>query len=311
MSNLVELIPQDKSNACWLASSAMMKSWKTGIHYSITDTLTELDASGTDFSSIYNNNQGLVFDDNKIIAQTIGLTSLPPASYTLEYLTSLLNNSPIMAVIMASSGSNIAHIIVITSFIGDGTPEGTLLLINDPLPINKGKNYTIAFNDFLNKFEQVVAFENSFPDTDLTSQLFYFPSTSIPPNASSSDSTGNSEIDPSTNAVDSSSDKDSEGFRLLDYGSWSGSATLNYEGGQVMHFQIKNTNILGTTIKISSNLSGDQSLIILPQQTIDLRFDCFGSEPMGWSFDVSTDSDAFIVVWKLFASWLPGDPQNG
>jgi hypothetical protein len=104
---------------------------------------------------------------------------------------------------------------------------------------------------------------------------------------------------------------DSEGFKLLDSGSWNNSTTLNYQGGQVMHFQVKNVNVLGTTLSINSNLGGNKSLIILPQQTGDIRFDCFGSEPMGWTFDVSTDSDAFIVAWQLFSSWIPGDPANG
>ena len=106
-------------------------------------------------------------------------------------------------------------------------------------------------------------------------------------------------------------DKDSEGFRLLASGSWNAATTVNYQGGQVMHYQIKNTNVLGTTLSINSNLGGNKSIIIAPLQTADMRFDCFGSEPMGWTFDVSTDSDAFIVAWKLYASWLPGDPSNG
>jgi hypothetical protein len=77
-----------------------------------------------------------------------------------------------------------------------------------------------------------------------------------------------------------------------------------------MHYQIKNVNVLGTTLTINSNLGGNKSLLILPQQTADMRFDCFGSEPMGWTFDISTDSDAFIVAWSLYSSWLPGDPPN-
>jgi hypothetical protein len=104
---------------------------------------------------------------------------------------------------------------------------------------------------------------------------------------------------------------DEEGFKLRDSGSWNGSAQLSYQGGQVMHFKVKNVNVLGTTITIDSNLGGKKSIIILPQQTVDLRFDCFGSEPMSWTFDISTNSDAFIVTWKLYSSWIPGDAPNG
>lgn len=200
MSNTVELIPQDKSNACWLASSSMMETWKTGTHHSLTDTLMVLDGSGTSFSSIYYSDKGLAFSENQIITQTLGLTQLPPASYTIEYLTSILDISPIMAVIMFSSSSNIAHMLIITGISGDGTPEGTTLQINDPLPLNSGNTYTIAFNDFLSKFEQVVAYENNFPNTDLTSQLFYFQSA-----GGSSDTSGGSD----GNSSDKSNQPDS------------------------------------------------------------------------------------------------------
>ena len=134
-------------------------------------------------------------------------------------------------------------------------------------------------------------------------------------------SDGTSSTDPSSagnNAGQSSDpqpvstgDTDSDGFKLLDSGSWNGSSTSNYQGGQAMHFAIKNANVLGTTITIDSNLGGSQSLLILPAQSVDMKFTCFGSEPMGWTFNVSSDSDAFIVAWKLYSSWVPGDPPNG
>jgi hypothetical protein len=204
MPNTVELIPQDKSNACWLASSSMMETWRTGTHHSLSDTLKVLDASGTSFSTIYNNDQGLSFANDNIITQTLGLTQLPPASYTIEYLTSILDQSPLMAVIMYASTSNIAHMIIITGISGDGTPQGTSLQINDPLPLNAGKTYTIAFNDFLTKFEQVVAYENNWPNTDLTSQLFYFPGST-----SSSDSSTDTFSSSSANSSGSSQDETS------------------------------------------------------------------------------------------------------
>ena len=172
----VELIPQDKSNACWLASSTMMRSWKDQASYPLSDTLTVLDASGGSFTQTYNADNGLAFADNQKIVQTLGLTALPPASYTIDYFFSVLDESPIMAVIMFSSGSTIAHMVVITGISGDRTPDGTSLSINDPLPLNAGHTYTISFTDFLNKFESVVAYENNLGVQDLTSQLFYFAS---------------------------------------------------------------------------------------------------------------------------------------
>ena len=82
--------------------------------------------------------------------------------------------------------------------------------------------------------------------------------------------------DPSiTNAGGGSTDED--GLRLLDSGSWNGAVTKNFQGGQGMHFKLKNVNVLGTTITLNSNLGGSKSLIILPQQTSDMKFSCFGT----------------------------------
>ena len=173
-SQLIPLTPQDKSNACWLASTTMMMSWKDSVSYPLTETLKVLDEPGNDFTQTYNNNNGLLFEDNKKIVDILGLTALPPASYTIDFFSEVLAISPIMAIIMFSDTSDIAHIIVITGISGDGSPEGTFLQINDPLPVNEGHNYTISFLDFLNKFESVVAFENKLGAANLTSQLYYF-----------------------------------------------------------------------------------------------------------------------------------------
>jgi hypothetical protein len=175
MSNSVELIPQDKSNACWLASSTMMRSWRDSMSHPLSGTLTVLDAPGNNFTQIYTDDNGLSFSDAKKIVDILGLTALPPASYTIEYFFSLLEVSPIMAMIMFSDGSNIAHMVVIANISGDKSPDGSTFEINDPLPLDSGHTYEISFNDFLKKFEAVVAYENRLSLEDLTSQLFYYP----------------------------------------------------------------------------------------------------------------------------------------
>jgi hypothetical protein len=98
--------------------------------------------------------------------------------------------------------------------------------------------------------------------------------------------------------------------KLLDRGSWNADTSSHYQGGQGMHYKIKNINVLGTTITIDSNLDGSKSLIIPPQTALDMNFSCFGSEPMGWKFEISSNSDAFIVTWELYSTWIPGDPPN-
>lgn len=103
---------------------------------------------------------------------------------------------------------------------------------------------------------------------------------------------------------------DSDGRTLLTSGTWNGTATVSVQGGQSMHFQLNNLNVLGTTITISGR-GETKSLILVPAGTGDMIFDMFGKEPMGWDFNISTDSDAFLVGWELYSTWVPGDPPNG
>jgi Papain-like cysteine protease AvrRpt2 len=207
MPTSVELIPQDKSNACWLASSTMMRSWKDQVSYPLSDTLNVLDASGGSFTQTYTADNGLSFADNQKIVATLGLTALPPASYTIDYFFSVLDESPIMAVIMFSANSTIAHMVVITGITGDRTPDGTTLSINDPLPLNTGHTYSISFTDFLNKFESVVAYENNLGVKDLTSQLYYFTPADTSSSAADS-STGSSDASSSSSSDESPSSED-------------------------------------------------------------------------------------------------------
>jgi hypothetical protein len=142
----------------------------------LADTLSFLDASGGSFTSTYNADNGLTVDGNNKMVALLGLVSLPPASYAIDYFFTVLAASPILAVIMYSTNSNIAHMVVISDITGDRTPGGTNLVINDPLPLNTGHTYPIAFSDFLAKFESVVSFEDKLGLQNLMSQLFFYPS---------------------------------------------------------------------------------------------------------------------------------------
>lgn len=103
---------------------------------------------------------------------------------------------------------------------------------------------------------------------------------------------------------------DSQGRRLLSTGIWNRSTSLSIAGGQSMHFEVKNLNVLGTTIRLNANSGESKGAVILPQSTADFEFSIFGNEPMGWRFDINTDSSAFLVQWKLYSTWIPGDPSN-
>jgi len=99
-------------------------------------------------------------------------------------------------------------------------------------------------------------------------------------------------------------------LKKSDSGSWNSDTTYKKRGGQNMTFKVKNINVLGTTLTIESNTGDSVSKIILPQTTAEFEFTYFTSEPYAWKFDISTNSDAFIVTWELYSTWIEGDPPN-
>lgn len=98
--------------------------------------------------------------------------------------------------------------------------------------------------------------------------------------------------------------------RFLTSGIWTRNSTLTVSGGQVMRFFLKNRNVLGTTIRITAHSGETHALVLLPMGSGEISFSMFGCEPMGWRFDIETESDVFFVEWTLCSTWVPGDPRN-
>lgn len=95
-------------------------------------------------------------------------------------------------------------------------------------------------------------------------------------------------------------------------GALTGNATISGSFGQAVKLTFTNQNILGTTISVKDTAPFGQTKesIILPQQSVTFTFTTFGEEPMGWNFDVSTKSDAFVVSYGVESTWTDGMPPN-
>lgn len=94
-----------------------------------------------------------------------------------------------------------------------------------------------------------------------------------------------------------------------------GSGSIQFQGGQGVIISVKNLNVLGVTFSVIPNRRAHPFLtrggvIILPAQTALFHWAVFGSEPMNWSFDLETSSDACIVETKAFSTWIQGMPPN-
>lgn len=95
-------------------------------------------------------------------------------------------------------------------------------------------------------------------------------------------------------------------------GALTGDATISGSFGQVVKLTFTNVNLLGTTISVTDTdpLGETKQSIILPLQSVTFTFQQFGPEPNGWEFDVSTNSDAFVVSYAIESTWTEGVPPN-
>jgi peptidoglycan hydrolase-like protein with peptidoglycan-binding domain len=157
------LIPQPTADTCWAASTAML----TGM--TVDQVVAKAKAAGVKCDN------GLLNDSNRpdcantsLFARTFSLTMLPPMSWLPGALAQVLNaRGPLMmdtlwnpqdSVSMAGSPG---HMRVIAGMRGDGTAEGTTILLYDPWPPKVGKIDPQIYGPFINR------------DPASTYQLFY------------------------------------------------------------------------------------------------------------------------------------------
>ena len=296
----VQLVPQQTGYSCWAAGFAMIVGWRDQVSIDPSEI-----ARANGYWAQYQT--GLHPEDTRVMA-TWGFVAEPPQSYMIEAFVDLLRRFGPLWVASAEPGP---HIRVITGIHGDGTPDGTILHINDPWeqgmtqfnPNNRGSQYTETFSQFEAKQASLVGQERSIRAPIYIAHLPQLPAWMNTPAAQSfSHFIGRPlAMEAPSNPAD---------YRLLTSGVWNSNTTLSVQGGQGMWFKIRNTNVLGTTIRITDQARQTKQSIILPASSVEFLFAIFGTEPMGWQFDIRTESDAFMVTWELWSTWVPGMPPN-
>lgn len=147
----VRLVLQgDKDSACWAAAATMMKGWKDGKPYTISEVLAMV---GPEYLDKYNNNQTLLPSEKMDFVEELGMMGEPPASYPFEaYLSWMKSFGPLWITVDSDTSTDIsAHAKVLIGYDGDGTEANSRFVFLDP---SKEGEQSETFAEFLEEFEQ-------------------------------------------------------------------------------------------------------------------------------------------------------------
>lgn len=147
----VPFVPQTTKMSCWAASAAMLVSWRDSI--SIDDTVI---AAGLNYWQQYYL-KGLDPEDVHMFRKW-GLTKEEPQTFTIQSFRNMIElHGPLWVAADANSAAGVdPHVRVISGIYGDGTVNGTYLVIQDPL----GKqNHVESYATYVQAQEELVADE--------------------------------------------------------------------------------------------------------------------------------------------------------
>lgn len=168
----VEMIPQTSNVSCWAAATAMIVGWRDWVVLRPEEI-----AEGTGYWAFYHNDRYRI--DRELDPEDLnmfevwGLIPETRRDFSLEDIADLLwNYGPLWVASdedLTDSGRRYGHIRVVTGIRGDGTPQGTILYINDPWdrnrtqwrPSNRGSQYTEPFEEFIGKLRHLINRENN------------------------------------------------------------------------------------------------------------------------------------------------------
>lgn len=133
----VTLFPQPTNMTCWSAAATMLFG-----NMSVGAGGAVVTPSGGLASS---------FANVQAFSRAHGLTMHAPMSWTTQGLASLLRRGPLWVAGVQPLGSPTAiqsgHAVVIGSMWGNGSAEGTMILIYDPWPPGVGSTYGVFYGD--------------------------------------------------------------------------------------------------------------------------------------------------------------------
>jgi Papain-like cysteine protease AvrRpt2 len=127
---VVPFIRQPDLLTCWAAAAAMMYAWRHGEMASIEELLERLSVR---WSEMFIAKQAIPNSALPDLMADLGLIAEPPARYVPRGIDRLLRTGPLWVVTDEDMTTNgMTHAEILTGIVGDGTPDNTKVLSNDP-----------------------------------------------------------------------------------------------------------------------------------------------------------------------------------
>jgi len=147
---------QGNANLCWLASVAMLMSWKNKSPISMSSMATTL---GDPFEKLFKQSQsdstggGLPITDVKLLADKLGLKTSGLASFNTSWWVDTLKKGPMMIAGYVKNPARMGHAVVLSGIDGDTNDVNRMgAEVYDPnygAKIDKDFRQTIAFYEGL------------------------------------------------------------------------------------------------------------------------------------------------------------------
>ncbi|MBM0744533.1 DUF4157 domain-containing protein [Phormidium sp. CLA17] len=139
----VQMVPQLTDMSCWAAAAAMIVGWRDKI------SINPLQVAAR--SGYWNQYEEGYNCDDPTIFSVWGLIPESPQTYTVDDFREMLKtNGPLFMIGAMGDG---VHVRVVTRMYGDGTVDGTMVSLNDPLPKGKGKVKSCTYRQLVQNQE--------------------------------------------------------------------------------------------------------------------------------------------------------------
>jgi hypothetical protein len=166
VSPAVPFIRQPDLLTCWAAAAAMMYSWRHRESAPIEEILERLNPV---WAEMFRSKEAILNSRLPDLMSDLGLVAEGPASYLPKGIERLLRTGPLWIVTDADLTTNgLTHAEIVTAITGDGSPENTKVVVNDP---SLDAPREVPFTEFQERLEATDAVNTGFG-------IYHFPAES-------------------------------------------------------------------------------------------------------------------------------------